>query len=544
MVLFEDPGTELFEGFNLSTLGVDEAFVSVNSTTRWHVYTRNQECIKCPYTSEAIVESGQAWIWTVDTKFPWKLAFSKEDVGDFLPEANESRAECIVGTDHFGEFGVYSIDPQNCSFETRKEPVNIYSGLLACFLFYVVLAFLWIVFEALWRRSRLKTLCRYIRESMRPETTIDITSSWDADEERKKKKHRLKSLDTFRGFLWIMGVCIPMSIRSGLRRDGSRLSIFRHVLSRSVKLFLLGLILNSLGGRNDLQRFRIFGVLQRFAVAYFINAVLMLAFAKHDYTPIAKGPLKVLQDIWELLPVWVGSICILILHFAFTFFLPVPGCSSGYLGPGGMHEEGAHKKCIGGAAGYIDRVVLGEAHLYPTPTASILYDSGPFDPEGILGSLTSAFQVFLGMQAGMTLLLFSDWKSRVKRWLVWGVTCGALGALLCLASKEQGWIPVNKNLWSFSYVMVTTSMAFFLLTVSYILIDILKWWNGSPFIYPGMNAIVMYAGHSIGYNLFPWHWRYGPMNTHWEMLVESLWGTSLWVIIAFIMYKKKVFVAL
>ena len=63
------------------------------------------------------------------------------------------------------------------------------------------------------------------------------------------------------------------------------------------------------------------------------------------------------------------------------------------------------------------------------------------------GSLTSAFQVFLGMQAGMTLLLFGDWKSRVKRWLVWGVACGAIGALLCLASKEQGWIPVNKNLW-------------------------------------------------------------------------------------------------
>lgn len=57
------------------------------------------------------------------------------------------------------------------------------------------------------------------------------------------------------------------------------------------------------------------------------------------------------------------------------------------------------------------------------------------------------FQVFLGAQAGMTLLVFSDWKARIGRWLVWSVVTGALGTLLCLASQNDGWIPVNKNLW-------------------------------------------------------------------------------------------------
>lgn len=56
---------------------------------------------------------------------------------------------------------------------------------------------------------------------------------------------------------------------------------------------------------------------------------------------------------------------------------------SGYLGPGGLHEDGKYVGCVGGAAGYIDRVVLKEAHLLYLKN---VYKSGPFDPEGILGT--------------------------------------------------------------------------------------------------------------------------------------------------------------
>lgn len=64
------------------------------------------------------------------------------------------------------------------------------------------------------------------------------------------------------------------------------------------------------------------------------------------------------------------------------------------------------------------------------------------------------FNVFLGAQAGMTLLVFTEWKSRIKRWLGWSVLTGVVGTILCLASQNQGWIPVNKNLWYFYYVKV------------------------------------------------------------------------------------------
>jgi hypothetical protein len=60
----------------------------------------------------------------------------------------------------------------------------------------------------------------------------------------------------------------------------------------------------------------------------------------------------------------------------------------------------------------------------------------------------------------------------------------------------------------------------------------------------GMNGILMYLGHQGAYSLFPWHWEYGPMNTHFEKLVETLWGVSLWVLTATWLYHKKIFLAL
>ena len=60
----------------------------------------------------------------------------------------------------------------------------------------------------------------------------------------------------------------------------------------------------------------------------------------------------------------------------------------------------------------------------------------------------------------------------------------------------------------------------------------------------GMNGILMYLGHQGAYNLFPWHWQSGSMNTHFEKLAETLWGVSLWVAVAAWLYHKKIFLAL
>lgn len=68
----------------------------------------------------------------------------------------------------------------------------------------------------------------------------------------------------------------------------------------------------------------------------------------------------------------------------------------GYLGPGGIQDNGQFRGCIGGATGYLDRQILGESHLYQHSTAHEIYSSGPFDPEGIVGKKLASFPTFCG----------------------------------------------------------------------------------------------------------------------------------------------------
>ena len=99
-------------------------------------------------------------------------------------------------------------------------------------------------------------------------------------------------------------------------------------------------------------------------------------------------------------------------------------------------------------------------------------------------------------------------RARLVRWAAWSVLTGGLGALLCGASQDGGWVPLNKNLWSISFVLVTSSFAFILLAFLYVLIDLKRWWKGQPFFYAGMNSILLYCGHQIGSQLFTRHRRF------------------------------------
>lgn len=66
-----------------------------------------------------------------------------------------------------------------------------------------------------------------------------------------------------------------------------------------------------------------------------------------------------------------------------TFLVNVPNCGSGYLGPGGLHNQGKYVNCTGGAAGYLDRLILHPNHMYKNPTCKKIYqNTQPFDPEG------------------------------------------------------------------------------------------------------------------------------------------------------------------
>lgn len=109
------------------------------------------------------------------------------------------------------------------------------------------------------------------------------------------------------------------------------------------------------------------------------------------------------------------------------------------------------------------------------------------------------------------LLVFPANKQRIVRWMLWALVTvskdmilkrlyssriyrqlfgsfrqGLFGGILCDFKINDGPIPINKNLWSLSYVLVTSSIAFFLLTILYVFIDVLSWWSGAPFRYAGI----------------------------------------------------------
>ncbi|KAL8574546.1 hypothetical protein ACOMHN_057545 [Nucella lapillus] len=103
-----------------------------------------------------------------------------------------------------------------------------------------------------------------------------------ADSAARKKRERLRSLDTFRGFVFIMGTAMILSFQPQLQRGTPKLSMLGKIVRRSLILFALGLLINSGGSSDgvDLSRFRIPGVLQRFAGTYLIVATVHLLFAK------------------------------------------------------------------------------------------------------------------------------------------------------------------------------------------------------------------------------------------------------------------------
>ncbi|CAH1793906.1 unnamed protein product [Owenia fusiformis] len=356
-------------------------------------------------------------------------------------------------------------------------------------------------------------------------------------------KRSVTSLGLLR-FTFIIGTSIALSFRSLLRRSTSRYQLAVKVTKRTLILFAIGLFLNTGDdGSQDMTTIRIPGVLQRLAFSYFGVAILECFFAQasdpHEY--IWWAPVRDVLDYWAE---WLIMIAVLAVQLCLTFLLPLEGdCPKGYLGPGGLHENSSYVNCTGGAASLIDRWFFGANHIYQHPTCKEVYHTHvAHDPEGILGTLTSIFMCFLGLQMGKILLTYSHWKDRVVRWLIWSVLCGAIAGGLCGFTQNNGVLPVNKNLWSLSFVLALASMAFFLFTCMYMLCDVLQWWSGAPVFYPGMNSILVYICHEVFQSFFPVSWKVP--NTHASQLAMNMWGAAFWVIVSAYLYYKKIFIVI
>ncbi|XP_074042747.1 heparan-alpha-glucosaminide N-acetyltransferase [Leptinotarsa decemlineata] len=552
-------------GYDLSDLTMDQFFLDINLNSSHleeiYLYTLNEDCYKCPFllshhgnhTNTGLVTKDPPHnIFKTNTKF--RIA---SEYKEYFPQEQTDNVICDFSS-NFDQFGIYKVDvnESGCYMNILKEPVNIYSPILTVILLYVALYLLVYCIFRLWRKCIPKVV----------------------EPDKKAPKKRVQSLDTFRGltivtmifanfgcggygiiehakwnglhladlvfpsFVWIMGVCIPISLSSSFKRNVPNKTLIFNITKRSIKLFCLGIFLNS---GADLNYLRLFGVLQRFSIAYFVVSIVCIYSMDRSQEQPEQGIFADIMRIWKG---WVVVISLLLTHTAVIFTVAAPKCPRGYMGPGGLHENLSHKNCIGGATGYIDGLILGN-HRYQNPTIYSVYEAKPFDPEGIVGCLTTIFHTFIGVQAGTTLLVYKSHSQRLLRWFMWAVVTGVIGGCLCGFRKEDGLIPVNKNLWSSSFVMVTSCFAFFLLSICYVLIDVKNWWSGKPFLFAGMNAILMYIGHEMTDGHFPVRWYLhnnsaittDPRRTHFIALLSDLWGVGIWVFISFYLHEKGVF---
>jgi len=124
---------------------------------------------------------------------------------------------------------------------------------------------------------------------------------------------------------------------------------------------------------------------------------------------------------------------------------------------------------------------------------------------------------------------------------------------LCLSTKTSGlsrspFLLVNKSFFfqykndSFSFEFLLGGIAFICFTIMYLLIDKFKWWNSTPFQYPGTNSILIYIAHIVFATYFPVQWIVA--NTHAAHLTMALWGCIFWIFIAYIFFKKRIFLVL
>lgn len=259
-------------------------------------------------------------------------------------------------------------------------------------------------------------------------------------------------------FLFIVGVSMTLSFAARTARGATRASLALHVLRRSAVVFALGLFLNGFPYFHW-DQIRIPGVLQRIAVCYLFAALAVLATMRRADAPRGAAPNVAA----------VGSMILLLLvgYWALMTFAPVPGYGVGRLDPDGN------------LAAYLDRKLMA-GHLWS--------QSKTWDPEGILSTLPAIATTLIGALVG-------QWLSGTQTPQMKAVGLLAMGAGgLVLGELLHPLFPINKNLWTSTYVTFTAGFAMVLLGLCYWLVDIQgyrRW--ATPFLVFGTNSLLAFT---------------------------------------------------
>jgi len=327
-------------------------------------------------------------------------------------------------------------------------------------------------------------------------------------------------------FLFIVGVAMAFSFRKydyKLNKDATQ-----KIIKRTLIIYGLGILLafvRPVAGAtfgevvaNLFGNWRLVGVLPRIALCYLFASLLVLKFNHKTIIWISAG---ILVGYWILLAATGGF---------------------------GIEDVLVRK---------IDLAILGDGHIYHGYRDSMGARIA-FDPEGLLSTLPAIVTTILGYFTGMLILATPDKKELVKKMLIRGAAFLALGLLWGL------FFPINKPIWSSSYVILMGGWAMLFLGVSIFLIDVLGWKSATePFVVFGSNPLFIFVLSAVYAKLLAYI-KFIPMNgaivstKTWlfakvfmpianysqinASLLFALTTITIFWAISLILYRKKIFI--
>ncbi len=308
-------------------------------------------------------------------------------------------------------------------------------------------------------------------------------------------------------FLFIVGTSIVFAYKNKTPNAGT----YKKITVRSLKLIGLGLFLGaftlSFPFFKDFVDIRFPGVLQRIGVVFFFASILFINFN------------------WKTL---IGICAVLLIGYWLIM---------GYVPVNGM--EPTFDRAPNNLANYVDLNVLG-THMW----------KADYDPEGLLSTLPAITSALLGVFTGLVLTS----KEQKKATILMGIG----GSLLIVGHVWDLVFPINKVLWTSSFVLVTAGWANLVLALVYYLTDIKGIKFGSIFRYTGANAITVYFLSSfiskvlgsimVNEDASVHSWLFNTIYVHDFMsmqlssLLYALTVVGFYVFLGYVLYKKKIFI--
>ena len=318
-------------------------------------------------------------------------------------------------------------------------------------------------------------------------------------------------------FLFIAGVSFPFSYAKQCEGGASRKKVYWKIIRRALTLIALGVVYNGFF-KCQFDNLRICSVLGRIGMAWALAALLYVNFSAKVRAVIAGA---VLIGYWLL-------IC----------YVPAPDAQ----GASALSMEG-------NLVGYVDRMI----------TPGRLLRKGLFDPEGLLSTVPAVVTAMLGMFAGEFVRkdnlpsvrrTAEEGSDRQERFSVGTRKAGYMGlAALGMLAAGLVWslvFPINKALWTSSFVLVVGSYSLAMFALFYYIIDVRGWQKWCiPFSVVGLNSITIYMAQKI----VPFHrisdfflkGFAGMMPEVWgEVLLDAGYLAVSWLFLYFL-YKKKTF---